>query len=81
MERDPAQVPPPGDPAGIDEPHDVLAAEEFPLPAPDSRATASRARQRLRALDGRSRTAWTALLVGAVALGAGALARGKKLRG
>ena len=25
---------PPGDPSGIDEPHDVLAAEEFGMPVP-----------------------------------------------
>jgi hypothetical protein len=28
---------PPGDPSGIDEPHDVLAAEEFAMPARDER--------------------------------------------
>ena len=26
---------PPPDPSGIEEPHDVLAAEEFAMPAPD----------------------------------------------
>ncbi|MDQ3720063.1 MAG: hypothetical protein M3350_04670 [Actinomycetota bacterium] len=28
---------PPGDPSGIDEPHDVLAAEEFAMPTPENR--------------------------------------------
>ena len=27
----------PGDPSGIEEPHDVLAAEEFGIPAPENR--------------------------------------------
>jgi len=28
---------PPGDPSGIDAPHDVLAAEEFAMPTPENR--------------------------------------------
>ena len=36
------RVPP--DPSGIEEPHDVLAAEEFPMPAADQPEEPSRSR-------------------------------------
>ncbi len=35
-DAEPRRVPP-GDPSGIDEPHDVLAAEEFAMPTPENR--------------------------------------------
>lgn len=36
-ERPPEEQPPPADPTGIDEPHDVLAAEEFGIGTRDER--------------------------------------------
>jgi transposase len=35
----------PRDPAGVPEPHDVLAAEEFAMPAPDAGSGAQAARK------------------------------------
>lgn len=55
----------PDDPAGILEPHDILAAEEFAMPAPDGRGQAAPGSEGIH----RGRPRWTwAVAVGLMVL-------------
>jgi hypothetical protein len=55
----------PDDPAGIPEPHDILAAEEFAMPAPESSAGTTH--------ETRRRAATRAKLTGLAGVGLGVL--------